>query len=48
MEEREMRVNPEYKDSTLAKYKFTKKMAQSLEEEQRYILQRPRSMRNSH
>ena len=48
MEEREIRANPEYKDSTLAKYKFTKKMAQSLEEERKYILQRVHSVRNSY
>jgi hypothetical protein len=37
MEEREQRFNPEYRDSPLAKYEFTRKMEQSMEEEQKYI-----------
>jgi KaiC/GvpD/RAD55 family RecA-like ATPase len=37
MEEREIRFRPEYEDSPLAKYKFTKKMEQSLQDEQKYI-----------
>jgi len=46
MEEREMRAHPEYKNSTLAKYEFTKKMARSLREERKYILRRSHSRRN--
>ncbi len=37
MEDRETRFNPEYENSPLGKYKFTKKIEASLEEEQKYV-----------
>lgn len=40
MEEKEMRSSPEYKNSSLAKYRFAEKMERSLGEEKKYILRK--------